>query len=54
MGFSHDTFEIKAYVDMVVASLPVSADRTDQIKQETEKDEIMKELKVAIQAMHVI
>ncbi len=41
--------EIKAYVDMVVASLPVSADRTDQIKQETEKDEIMKELKVAIQ-----
>lgn len=41
--------EIKAYVDMVVASLPVSADRTDQIKQETEKDETMKELKVAIQ-----
>lgn len=41
--------EIKAYVDMVVASLPVSADRMDQIKHETEKDETMRELKVAIQ-----
>lgn len=39
----------KAYVDMVVASLPVSVDRTEQIKLETEKNEIMKELKVAIQ-----
>lgn len=41
--------EIQAYVDMIVTSLPVSADRTEQIRKETNADETMKELKETIQ-----
>ena len=42
--------DIQAYVDMVLSSLPsLSEDRTEQIRQETNKDETLKELKVTIQ-----
>lgn len=37
--------DIQVYVDMIMTSLPVSSERTEQIKQETEKDETLKELK---------
>lgn len=37
--------DIQAYVDMIMASLPASSKRTEQIRQETEKDETLKELK---------
>lgn len=40
--------EIQAYVDMVVMSLPVTEDRTEQIQRETIADETMKELKSTI------
>ena len=40
--------EIKAYVDMIVTSLPVSAKRTEQIRKATELDETMRELKKTI------
>lgn len=41
--------DIHAYVDMVVSLLLVSADRTVQIVQETNKDETLQELKETIQ-----
>lgn len=34
---------------MIMTSLPVSCERTEQIRQETEKDEILKELKRMIE-----
>lgn len=34
--------EIQAYVDMVVMSLPVTEDRTEQIQRKTIADETMK------------
>ena len=37
--------EIQAYVDMIVASLPVSSERMEQIKRETAADQTMTELK---------
>lgn len=40
--------EIQAYVDMVVTSLPVTADRTEQIRKETKAEETMKELKETV------
>ncbi|XP_023806683.1 uncharacterized protein K02A2.6-like [Oryzias latipes] len=40
--------EIQAYVDMILTSLPVTADRTEQIRTETNADETMKELKRTI------
>lgn len=40
--------EIQAYVDMVVMSLPVTEDRTEQIRRETIAHETMKELKSTI------
>lgn len=36
--------DIQAYVDMIMASLPVSSERRQQIRQETKKDETLKEL----------
>lgn len=41
--------DIQAYVDMIVTSLPVTADRTEQIRRETNADETMKELKSTVQ-----
>ena len=41
--------DIQAYVDMIVTSLPVTADRTKHIRQETNEDETMKVLKETIQ-----
>lgn len=41
--------EIQAYVDMIVTSLPVTADRTEEIRRETNADETMKELKRTVQ-----
>ncbi|XP_061887621.1 uncharacterized protein K02A2.6-like isoform X2 [Entelurus aequoreus] len=46
---SDNSTEIQAYVDMVVTSLPVTADRTEQIRKETIADETMKELKSTVQ-----
>lgn len=46
---SEKTAEIQAYVDMIVTSLPVTADRTEQIRRETNADETMKELKHTVQ-----
>lgn len=46
---SENTAEIQAYVDMIVTSLPVTADRTEQIRRETNADEMMKELKRTVQ-----
>lgn len=46
---SENTVEIQAYVDMIVTSLPVTADRTEQIRRETNADETMKELKRTVQ-----
>lgn len=40
--------EIQAYVDMIVTSLPVSAERTEQIRKATRLDDTMKELKKTI------
>ena len=40
--------DIQAYVDMIMTSLPVSSERTEQIRKETAKDETMKELKKMI------
>ena len=37
--------DIQAYIDMIMTSLPVSSERTEQLKQETEKDETLTELK---------
>ncbi|KAK2890507.1 hypothetical protein Q8A73_018807 [Channa argus] len=37
--------EIQAYVDMILTSLPVTTDRTEQIQTETNTDETMTELK---------
>ena len=37
--------EIQAYVDLIVASLPVSSERMEQIKRETAADQTMTELK---------
>nr|XP_054606603.1 uncharacterized protein K02A2.6-like [Nothobranchius furzeri] len=42
------SLDIQAYVDMVMTSLPVSADRSEQIKIETNADEVMNELKSTI------
>ena len=42
---SEKSAEIQAYVDMIVTSLPVTVDRTEQIRRETNVDETMKELK---------
>ena len=35
--------EIQAYVDMIVASLPVSSERMEQIKRETTTEQTMTE-----------
>lgn len=40
--------EIKAYVDMIVTSLPMSSERQEQIRKETEADETMRILKNTI------
>lgn len=37
--------DIQAYVDMIMTSLPVSSEKTEQLKQETEKDETLTELR---------
>ncbi len=41
---------VQAYVDMVVSSLPVSQQRYDEIRRETNKDKTLQVLKVAIQS----
>ncbi len=46
---SEKSAEIQAYVDMIVTSLPVTADRTEQIQRETNTDETMKELMSTVQ-----
>ncbi|XP_038139714.1 uncharacterized protein LOC119782701 [Cyprinodon tularosa] len=46
---SEKSAEIQAYVDMVVSSLPITGDRTEQIRRETSADEVLKELKITIQ-----
>uniref|UniRef100_A0AAQ5XUM9 Gypsy retrotransposon integrase-like protein 1 n=1 Tax=Amphiprion ocellaris TaxID=80972 RepID=A0AAQ5XUM9_AMPOC len=46
---SEKSAETQAYVDMIVTSLPVTADKTEQIRRETNADETMKELKSTIQ-----
>lgn len=40
--------DIQAYVNMIVTSLPVSPDRTEQIRRETNADETMTQLKETI------
>lgn len=45
---NEESTEIQAYVDMVVKSLPVTEDRTEQIQRETIADETMKALKRTI------
>ncbi|KAK0137820.1 hypothetical protein N1851_025993 [Merluccius polli] len=40
--------DIQAYVDMIMTSLPVSIERTEQIRKETAMDETMTELKKII------
>lgn len=47
---SEKSADIQAYVDMILTSLPVSADRTKQIIEETDKDETLKQLKETIQS----
>lgn len=38
---THKNTEIQAYVDMIIASLPVSSERMEQIKRETAADQTM-------------
>ena len=40
--------QIKAYVDMIMSSLPVSEERIEQIRKETEKEHTMRTLKETI------
>eukprot|EP00063_Salmo_salar_P020086 XP_013994921.1 PREDICTED: uncharacterized protein K02A2.6-like [Salmo salar] len=42
---THKNTEIQAYVDMIVAALPVSSERMEQIKRETAADQTTIELK---------
>lgn len=44
-----ETTQIQAYVDRIVSSLPVSEERTEQIRKETETDQTMRTLKETIQ-----
>lgn len=46
---SEKSVKIQPYVDMIVTSLPVTADRTEQIRRETDADDTMKELKCTVQ-----
>lgn len=46
---SKKSTEIQAYVDMIVTPLPVTADRTEQIRRKTNADKTMNELKCTVQ-----